>query len=419
MIAFNNVTEIWKRIEDKTLPKLTEFLRNGPYILGEQVEKFEQEFAEFCGIKYAVGVSNGTDALKLAIQALQPDENTKVLIAANSHISNALAPAYFDLPITLIDCDQNYGIDVDAIENYVDTALGADENIIVIATHLYGNPVDVERIKRILPQNSYLIEDCSQAHGLRIGKKHVGTIGDIGVFSLYPTKNLGAAGDAGIIITKDYSLFEMLKSLRNYGSFDKKNCVHLGWNNRLDDIQALILREKLSFLDLLTTNRRQIADMYTEQLKGVGDIILPPTEGVNHLFPIRTTRRGLLKSFLEKRKIPTLIHYQTPIQQTDVFNHLSSHRTTNQLGRCPRTVRYSEEILSLPMHPYLTNEEVNHITATIKHFYEPLSCIECGGHIELMEATEGYVCRWCIRKATDFKSDIINPTGKFRDSLID
>lgn len=414
MISFNDVTALWKEIESTALPKLTEFLRNGPYILGEQVAEFEKEFASYCNAKYAVGVSNGTDALKMAIQAIQPDADTKVLIPANSHISNALAPAYFNLPTILIDCDKNYGIDIDSIKQYAH--FNDDENTIVIVTHLYGHPVNVEKIRRIVPPNYRIIEDCSQAHGAQINGKSVGTIGDIGVFSLYPTKNLGAAGDAGIIITNNYDYFDILKALRNYGSYDRKNCMYLGWNNRLDDLQALILREKLPYLHLGNQSRKSIAKKYIEELDGVGDIILPPPEGVHHLFPIRSTRRDLLKQFLEKKGIPTLIHYPVPIQQTDTFNHLDYHCTLKQLGRCPHTIQYAEELLSLPIHPHL--DKLEYIINSIRDFYHPLSCVECGGHIELMEADEGYVCRWCIRKAAGEKGDLINPTGKYRDALI-
>jgi len=415
VINFNDVAAQWKEI--KSSVPIDKFLSTGPYILGENVEKFEKEFSAYCGARYAVGVSSGTDALKLALQVLisnfwQSHSKTvpyQVIIPANAHISSALAPAYFKLGTTVIDCDKDHNMDLNKLKKYLDICTPPT---IIIVTHMYGKPVDIHRIKEITP-NSLIIEDCSHAHGATINGQHVGTIGDLGVFSLYPTKILGAFGDAGIIVTNKFEPSQHLKALRNYGAYTKDDCQNIGWNNRLDEIQALILREKLRHLDRWNVCRRTIAELYSKYLQGVGDLILPQiTEGrVFHIYQVRTTKRDQLKIFLEKKNIPTLIHYPTPIYKTEEFHHLNIDPS-----KMLRTETYSQEILSLPIHPFMMKQDVETITAAIMSFFNPWSCIECGGHEELMGHKEEHICRWCIRKAAGETTDIINPTGRIRQT---
>ena len=366
-IRFNDIAAQWKEI--KSSVSIDKFLSTGPYILGENVEKFEKEFRAYCGVKYAVGVSSGTDALKLALQVLNSniwnakDIPYQVIIPANAHISSALAPAYFKLKTTVIDCDEDHNIDIKKLEKYLDICTPPT---IIIVTHMYGKPVDIRRIKEVAP-DSLIIEDCSHAHGATINGQHVGTIGDLGVFSLYPTKNLGAVGDAGIIITNNFESSQHLKALRNYGAYSKDDCQQVGWNNRLDEIQALILREKLRHLDKWNACRRTIAELYNEFLQGIGDLSLPQiTEGrVFHIYQIRTTRRDQLKDFLKTKNIPTLIHYPTPIYKTEEFHHLNIDPS-----KMPRTEAYSQELLSLPIHPYMIKQDVEIIINAIKNFFD-------------------------------------------------
>lgn len=370
MIEFNNIAAQWEEIREAV--KIDQFLSHGPYILDENVKEFEKEFSEYCGAKYAVGVSSGTDGLKLALQALNsniwPIHNARtipyqVIIPANAHISSALAPSYFKLGTTVIDCDKDHNIDIKKLKIYLDICTPPT---IIIVTHMYGKPVDVYRIKEIAP-DSLIIEDCSHAHGATIKGQHVGTIGDLGVFSLYPTKNLGAIGDAGIIITNNFELSQHLKALRNYGAYSKDDCQQIGWNNRLDEIQALILREKLRHLNKWNACRRAIAELYNEYLQDVGDLSLPQiTEGrVFHIYQIRTTRRDQLKDFLKKKDIPTLTHYPTPVYKTEEFHHLNIDPS-----KMPRTEAYSQELLSLPIHPYMIKQDVETVTDTIKIFFD-------------------------------------------------
>lgn len=412
MIQFNDVASQWREIEGNT--SVDHFLSKGPYILGRYVKKFEYDFSDFCGAKYATGVSSGTDALKLAIQAVRnhiwsrPHKSPlDIVIPANAHISSALAPAYFSHLTSLIDCDENHNIDIDKLEKH---AKQSDNHKIIIVTHMYGNPVDMKRLMKCLPPYCYVIEDCSHAHGATIDGQHVGTFGEIGIFSLYPTKNLGAYGDAGIAISNKSEYCMHLNAYRNYGSYGNDDCQGLGWNDRLDELQALILHNKLPHLKKWNSKRYGIAKLYNEYLKDVGDLILPPlTDGrVFHIYQIRTSLRDPLQSYLKKRDIPTLIHYPVPIYKTEMFHHLNGDPET-----MPRTETLSREILSLPIHPYLKMEEVKTICDNIKEFYSKF-CMECGGYRELMEDNERYICRWCIRRIAGEKTDLINPSGRYR-----
>lgn len=370
MIKFNDISAQWKEIRFSTY--LDEFLSRGSYILGGEVEVFEKEFAHYCGAQYAIGVGNGTDGLKLAIQAIRGDiwsgphqSPIEVIIPSNSHISSALAPSYFNLPTILVDCDEDHNIDIEELKN--EFRICTDRPKIVIVTHMYGNPCDVPAIKKILPENSFIIEDCSHAHGATINGQHVGTFGDLGIFSLYPTKNLGAFGDAGIIITNNVEYKFRLGALRNYGFYNRDDCQDIGWNNRLDSIQALFLRKKLPLLKKWNSKRYGIAKLYNELLKGVGDLALPRlADGrVYHIYQIRTNKRDQLRRYLKKNYVPTLVHYPVPIYKTEQFQGLCSDPRL-----MPRTEEYSQEMLSLPIHPYLKMEDVRLICYKIEDFFK-------------------------------------------------
>ena len=366
MILFNDVASQWKEIEETTLPKLTEFLRTGPYILGAQVEAFEKEFAAYCGSKYAVGVSNGTDGLKLAIQCLMnlgAKKIRRIIVPANGYIADALAPLYCQLPIEFVDCDQYYNIDTRALKEKLSHDTGS--LTIVLAVHLYGQAANIPEIRKISP-DVLIIEDCSQAHGTTINGQKVGTLGDIGVFSLYPTKNLGAFGDAGIIITNQGPCRDFLVSLRNYGSVDKIHYPHIGHNARLDDLQALILRDKLPLLDKWIKIKQDLAVLYDSLLCDINNLEIykkaPYNDGSTyHIYPIRIKKRDQLKNYLARKNIPTLIHYPMPLHKTEVLYDTKSYKNSEQ---------FCQEILSLPMHPYLTAKDINFITNSIKDFFK-------------------------------------------------
>jgi dTDP-4-amino-4,6-dideoxygalactose transaminase len=365
MISFNDVTAQWREIEEHALPRLKDFLRKGPYILGDQVKIFEQNFAQAMDVNFAVGVSNGTDGLKLAVQALDVPPGTPVIMPANAYIADALAATCFNLPITLVDCDQFYQIDTEQLQKVM-RSIGNSKPIIIVV-HLYGQASDMSTIKSIAP-TSYIIEDCSQAHGASIHGELVGGFGDIGVFSCYPTKNLGAIGDAGVITTNDEHLYQKLIALRNYGTLDKCDYTQMGWNHRLDDIQALFLDEKLPYMHKWNESRVRAAHFYNEHLENIEEIVIPEEAPYNdgstyHLYPIRAKKRDDLQAYLKTHEIPTLIHYPLPIHKITLFHHLDHD------DYCMRAAQYAKEILSLPMHPFLQLKDVERVAQSIKNFY--------------------------------------------------
>jgi dTDP-4-amino-4,6-dideoxygalactose transaminase len=368
MIHFNDIASQWKEIESTTLPKLIEFLRTGPYILGSKLKEFEKNFAEYVSVKYAVGVSNGTDGLKIAFQALGFGEkpfcdwtDTPVFVPANSHISDALLAIYQGINPIFVDCDQYYNMDV---EDLVCRGKMYAKRPVVIAVHMYGQAADIPGIRKALPR-AIIIEDCSQAFGATIQGQPVGTFGDIAVFSLYPTKNLGAMGDAGIVVTNDSLYYDRLKALRDYGSFDRKDYVYLGGNHRLDDIQALILNEKLSRVKAWIHQKREYARIYNQLLQNIGDIALPTQapyadESTYHIYPIRTEHRDELRLYLEKEGIPTAIHYSMPLHKISLLTASKTVKIAEE---------FSKTILSLPMHQYLSENDIKFISDAIKDFF--------------------------------------------------
>jgi dTDP-4-amino-4,6-dideoxygalactose transaminase len=368
MILFNDIASQWKEIESVSLPKLVEFLRTGPYILGDRLKEFEKNFADYISVKYAVGVSNGTDGLRIAFQALGFGEkpfcdwtDTPVFVPANSHISDALAAIYQGINPIFIDCDQYYNIDV---EDLVRRGKMYAKKPIVIAVHMYGQAADIPGIRKHFPK-ALIIEDCSQSFGATIEGRPVGTFGDIAVFSLYPTKNLGALGDAGIVVTNNAIYYDRLKALRDYGSFDRKDYVYLGGNHRLDDIQALILNDKLPYIKTWISKKREHARLYNQILQNIGDIILPAQapyadESTYHIYPIRTEYRDNLRSYLDSVGIPTAIHYSMPLHQISLLTAIRHVKNAEH---------FSKTILSLPMHQYLAEKDIRGISDAIKNFF--------------------------------------------------
>lgn len=365
MTKFNDVTAQWREIEKEALPELLDLFRNGPYMNGANLKAFESAFAAWCGTKHAIGVSNGTDGLKLALQALELESGTTVIMAANAYIADALAAEYLELlDIRFVDCDKWYGIDVKALQTLVNS-FPVDRKVVVLAVHLYGQPCDIQGIKRVCP-NALIIEDCSQAAGATINRTPIGSFGDMGVFSLYPTKNLGAIGDAGIIVTNNDDYSSRLRMLREYGTIDKIDYTATGWNHRLDEVQALILRHKLPHVKRWNTRKSVLAAAYALDLLNVGDIVLPEQapwadNHTRHLYPIRTEHRDDLQIFLAQNGIPTIIHYPRPLHKTTVFYRDLSF---------PKAEHFAETILSLPIHPYMKSKEVHHIAMLIKRFFK-------------------------------------------------
>ena len=369
MVKFNNVAAQWDVIKEECLPKIEKFLEYGDYIENEIVNEFEYNFANYIGCTHATAVSNGTNALKLSLQALNLQGRTCVIIPANTFISNAFAASYFNYDLKLIDCDDFYGMKVHDIHAWFASKRENYDNVVVVPVHLYGYPSNIQRIRDLCNvYEAYIIEDCSQAHGATVRLGKVGNFGELGVFSCYAGKNLGAAGEAAIITTNHSDLDIAIKELRNLGSPIKNIHTKLGWNDRPQGIQCLILNEKLKYLDEWNSYRSRTAELYNKFLKDTP--VITPKEpewsvvSVFHLYVIRTQKRQELKDFLNTKGIQTSIHYPTPIGESMYYkeDNLVTTAHTN-------TTAWKDQLLSLPMHPFLKDEEVEYVCSHIKKFF--------------------------------------------------
>lgn len=343
-------------------------LGSGRYILGEEVAAFEAEFAAYLGIEHAVGVANGTDALELALRALDIGSGHAVIAPSHTAVATVAAIERAGARPVLIDVSDPCGDTISA--ESVEAILKEHRDFAgcrpaaVIPVHLYGNPVDMPAIVDVARQYGLrVIEDCAQSHGARLDGQRTGTFGDLAAFSFYPTKNLGAFGDGGLVTTNDTQLADRLRALRQYGWQERSVSSYPGINSRLDEIQAAILRVKLTRLDADNERRRQIADRYAAGLKKTGirlSLGKRTAEQVFHQFVIHTERRDDLREFLEQKGIGTAIHYPVPV-------HLQPAYRDRQLTAGP--LRLTEavcgEILSLPIYPQLADADVDRVIAAI------------------------------------------------------
>ncbi|MBY9007051.1 MAG: DegT/DnrJ/EryC1/StrS family aminotransferase [Candidatus Lokiarchaeota archaeon] len=368
-IRFNDLSKQWDVIKEEAKIKLDELFIKSDFIGGQAVKEFEDNFAKYIGTKYAVGVSNGTDALKISLASLDLDSPCGVIIPANTYIATALAITYLSHvkhELVLIDCDEYYQIDPLLLEEYLKKHRDEWKSCVIIPVHLYGHPCDIEQIIKTADKyNCYVLEDSSQSHGAIVNRKKVGSFGDISAFSLYPGKNLGACGDAGIITTNNFELYNKAKSLRNFGSSKKYHYDYKGWNNRLDTIQAIFLDEKLRFLEEWNNKRNKVAEKYTSLITNE-NLVLPKTASyvdkpVYHIYALRIENRDIFEKYLNTNKIPTVIHYPIPIQKTTPFKYLDKNNNKN-------TVRFADELISLPIHPFLDENEIHYITKIINNF---------------------------------------------------
>lgn len=370
-IKFNDLTKQWHEIKEEVMPELDSFFESSAYICGPYLERFEKEFSEWTGRKYSVGVSNGTDGLKLAIQSFNfYDGKTDVIMPANTFIADPFAVSHQvkgDYHITLIDHDDYYQMDLQLLEEYLSSNRERYDNCIVIPVHLYGHPTNMKKLNEITSKyNCKIIEDASQAHGAITNGEMVGKYADMTVYSLYPGKNLGAIGDAGIVTTDNEEYKNRLVSLRNYGSPQKYHHDDIGWNHRMDSIQAVILSVKLKHLDKWNKMKQPIAKKYNELLSDI--VITPKIDNhvdlhVYHIYCIVVEDRENLQKFLLSKGIQNGIHYPIPIKDTSPYRYLVNDKT-------PNTQYNSDKILSLPMHPWIQETQIDYVCSSIKQYYE-------------------------------------------------
>jgi len=353
-----NLERQYKTIKGEINRAIRKVLESGQYILGEELENFEREFASYCGARYGVGLASGSDALMLAMRALDIGKGDEVITVPNTFISTVDAIALNGAEPVFVDIDEeSYNIDVNRIEEKI-----TKNTRLILPVHLYGQPADMDPILDVAEDNDlYVIEDAAQAHGAEYKGKKVGSLGDIAAFSFYPSKNLGAFGDGGMVVTNNEELADKLKALRNYGQKKKNYHDFIGHNSRLDELQAAALRVKLKYLDEWNDKRRKNVTLYNEILEDIEGIKIPVekifSKHVYHLYVIRCRGREGLRRHLLSFGISTGIHYPIPIHLQEAYEYLGYHR-----GDFLITEKCADEILSLPMFPELSSDEIHEIT---------------------------------------------------------
>ncbi|WP_278629804.1 DegT/DnrJ/EryC1/StrS family aminotransferase [Parabacteroides goldsteinii] len=359
MIEYESLGRLNRGFEKEYLQCFRDLLDSGWYILGKQVESFEKAFASYCGTKYCIGVASGLDALMLALRSYEFPVGSEVLVPSNTYIATILSILQCGLKPILVEPDiRTYNIDPLKIEEKITKNTRA-----IIVVHLYGKSCDMESIMQIASKYDLpVIEDCAQAHGAMFKGQKVGTFG-IGAFSFYPTKNLGALGDAGAITTGDSDKNEMFRTLRNYGSKIKYQNDYIGYNSRLDEIQAALLSVKLKYLDEINQHKRNLANIYLTELKD--DFIKPVVSSdyfdVYHIFNIRHPKRDELRDFLLKNGIKTDVHYPIPPHKQKAMEGIIE-------GEFPLSEEIHKTTLSLPISYGHTLDDIYKVIEVLNKF---------------------------------------------------
>lgn len=359
MIKFVDLKLQYLSIKDEIDKAIQQVLDSTHFILGENVAKFEEEFARYCNAKYSVGLNSGTSALHLALLANGIGKGDEVITTPNTFVATAASIAYTGAMPRLVDIDpETYNMDANKLEKVITKKTKA-----IISVHLYGQPADMKQIIEIAKKHSLIvIEDACQAHGAEHYSKKV-PIADIGCFSFYPGKNLGAYGEGGLAVSNDKEFIDVVRAYRDHGQIKKNVHKYVGYNYRLEEIQAAILRVKLRHLDKWISNRRKNASLYNEKLL---KIVATPVERdynkhVYHLYVVRLKNRQNMIEHLNSREIQTGIHYPIPIHLQEAYSFLGYKK-----GSFPIAEQCSDEILSLPMYPELKEEEISFVAKTIK-----------------------------------------------------
>jgi len=359
-IPFFNLKREHAEIQQEISEAVERVCDSGWFVLGDEVAAFEREFSRYVGAKYGIGVNSGSDALFLALKALGIDENSEVITVSHTFVSTVDSVVRCGAKPVFVDVEPDtYCIDTAKIEEKITERTKA-----ILPVHLYGHPAHVDQVLEIAKQYSLaVVEDACQAHGAEYNRKKVGSLGDAGCFSFYPVKNIGAYGDGGMVTTNDRSLAERVRALRNYGQSEKYHHDLIGINSRLDELQAAVLRVKLPRLDEWNERRRRLAQLYKEILEQT-DVVLPTertyANHVYHLFVIRLAARDNCQRFLRKSGIQTQIHYPIPVHKQKAY---AAFEDVKDLS-VAQTI--CGEILSLPLYPSLTDEEVAYVGGVIK-----------------------------------------------------
>ena len=361
-IMQNNLKRQYSLYEKEYEKKAIEVLRSGWYILGNEVTTFEKEWADYVGAKYCVGLASGLDSLWIAFHLLDIKEGDEVIVCSNAYIACVMGITINGATPVFVEPDKYYNIDADKIEAAITPRTKA-----ILAVHLFGQSCNMTKILEISQRYGLkIVEDCAQSHGNHWEGKTVGTFGEIGCFSFYPSKGCGAFGDAGCIVTNDKSIADRCRIFRNYGSEKRYYNQVVGTNSRLDELQAGLLRVKLKHLDELNTERCKIAERYLKELNNNYvelPEVRPGADSTWHQFVIRCQYRDELAQYLKNYDIGTLIHYPIPPYLSEAYQYLEKKR-----GDFPIAEKYADEVLSLPMYNGMTEEEQSYIIEKINYF---------------------------------------------------
>ncbi|NLL79448.1 MAG: DegT/DnrJ/EryC1/StrS family aminotransferase [Clostridiales bacterium] len=361
-IMTNRLDRGFYKYQQEFEEKALEVLRSGWYVLGKEVSAFEEEFAAYTGAKYSVGVGNGLDALYLAFRVLGIGAGDEVIVQGNTYIASVMGITMNGATPVFVEPDEYYSIDVKEIEQKI-----TEKTKAILVVHLYGQATPMDEICALCKKYGLrLVEDCAQSHGAYYKGKMTGTFGDIGCFSFYPSKNLGAFGDGGAIVTDDESIAKDMKMYRNYGSEKRYYNKVIGVNSRLDEMQAGLLRVRLGHIGELTDERQKIAVRYLDEIKNPVLTLPLLREECNHVwhqFVIRCKRREELIAFLDEKGIGTIIHYPIPPHLAEGYQYLGF-----QAGDFPKTELLANEVLSIPMYNGMKKEEQDRVIEALNAF---------------------------------------------------
>lgn len=363
VVPFLDLKAQYEEIKQELSDAYFRVMEQGQFILGEEVNTFEQEFAAYCNARYCIGVGNGLDALYLILRAMGIGDGDEVIVPANTYIATWLAVSYCGAhPVPVEPSIETYNIDADLIEASI-----TDKTKAIIAVHLYGQPAEMDKINAIAKNyNLRVIEDAAQAHGATYFGEKTGSLGDAAGFSFYPGKNLGAYGDGGAVVTNDSVLADSVKVLRNYGSRVKYHNELQGVNSRLDELQAAFLRVKLKKLNLWNEQRRHVASIYRKKIKSDSGIqikkIVNGCESVWHVFPVLIKERDQFQKYLNEQGIASHIHYPIPPHQSEAYSK------DTLWPNLPLTEEISKTVVSLPIYPQMQDQQIDFIVNKINKF---------------------------------------------------
>lgn len=361
-ISPNRLDRGFEKYQTEFEEKALQVLRSGWYVLGKEVDSFEKEFAKYVDAKYCVGLNSGLDALWIGFRVLGIGAGDEVIVQGNAYIASVMGITINGATPIFVEPDEYFNIDVSKIEEKITAKTKA-----ILVVHLYGQAANMNQLMKLAKKyDLYVVEDCAQSHGAKFEGRMTGTFGDIGCFSFYPSKNLGAFGDGGAIVTDNPELEKAVRVFRNYGSEKRYYNTVVGTNSRLDEIQAGLLRIRLSHMEELENEKRKLCEKYLKKIKNE-KIILPAIRtGATHIwhqFVIRCDSRDDLIEYLDNKKIGTIIHYPIPPHLSEAYKYLEINK-----GTLPITEKYAETVLSIPLYIGMTEQEQDYVIETINNY---------------------------------------------------